>query len=67
MPKSKQTGVKVQLTGEDGNIFAIMGRVQKAMKRAGFKKEAKELSEEVTKSLSYDEALEYISDYVDIS
>ena len=27
--------VTVQLTGEDGNAFAIMGRVCKALRRAG--------------------------------
>lgn len=27
--------VTVQLTGEDGNAFAILGKVQKAMRRAG--------------------------------
>ena len=26
---------EVELVGEDGNAFAIMGRVQKALKRAG--------------------------------
>ncbi len=30
----KQTGVRVRLVGEDGNAFAIMGRVRQAMKRA---------------------------------
>ena len=32
MPK---TDVKVKLVGEDGNAFAIMGRVIKALKQAG--------------------------------
>jgi hypothetical protein len=32
MPK---TDVRVKLVGEDGNAFAIMGRVSKALKRAG--------------------------------
>jgi hypothetical protein len=31
----KFPNVKVQLVGEDGNAFAILGRVQKAMRRAG--------------------------------
>jgi len=27
--------VEVQLTGEDGNAFAIMGRVRRALRKAG--------------------------------
>jgi len=29
----------VKLTGEDGNAFAILGRVQKALRKAGYSKE----------------------------
>jgi len=29
------TNVRVKLVGEDGNAFAILGRVRKAMKKAG--------------------------------
>ena len=32
--------VRVKLVGEDGNAFAILGRVQKAMRRAGVDKVA---------------------------
>jgi len=35
----KYPEIEVQLVGEDGNAFAIMGRVTKAMKRAGISKE----------------------------
>ena len=63
----KQTGVKVQLSGQDGNIFAIMGRVQRAMRKGGFEKESKEMAREVTSSHSYSEALEVIADYVEVS
>ena len=31
----KYPGVKVTLTGEDGNAFAIMGAVDKALRKAG--------------------------------
>ena len=37
MPKFPE--VEVQLSGNDGNAFAIMGAVAKAMKRAGVSKE----------------------------
>jgi hypothetical protein len=32
----KYPEVEVQLTGNDGNAFAIMGAVSKALKRAGY-------------------------------
>lgn len=64
---SKQTGVAVQITGKDGNIFGIMGTVQKAMKRAGFAVEAKKMAKEVTSSQSYSEALHVIGEYVEVS
>jgi hypothetical protein len=32
--------VIVQLVGEDGNAFAIMGRVQRALRRAGYSQKA---------------------------
>ena len=60
----KQTGVEVQLSGGDGNIFAITGKVSKAMKRGGFTKEAKQMGQEVMAASSYTEALAVISDYV---
>ena len=31
----KYPNVKVQLVGQDGNAFAILGNVQRAMRRAG--------------------------------
>jgi len=68
MPKSKstQTGITVQLTGQNGNIFSIMGRVQRAMNLGGFRDEAKELVAKVTSSRSYPDALDIIADYVEV-
>ena len=62
MPK---TDVKVQLVGEDGNAFAIMGRVSKALKRAGFTAEAEAYIKEA-KSGDYDHLLQTTMDYVDV-
>jgi hypothetical protein len=40
---------KVRLVGEDGNAFAIMGRVSKALKEAGYTPdEIKQYREEAT-------------------
>jgi hypothetical protein len=35
MSEIKYPEIKVQLTGQDGNAFAIMGAVQKALRKAG--------------------------------
>ncbi len=32
--------VSVRLTGEDGNVFAVIGRTARALRRAGFPDEA---------------------------
>ncbi len=31
----RQTGIEVSLVGEDGNAFAILGRVNQALRRGG--------------------------------
>lgn len=63
--KSK-TGIKVQLTGEDCNIFAIMGRVLHRMKEEGIEKEIQDkYIKEVTAAEGYDGALFVTCKYVD--
>ena len=44
--------IEVQLSGEDGNAFAIMGAVSKAMRRAG--RSQAEIDEYMTESTSGD-------------
>lgn len=56
---------KMDLIGEDGNIFAVMGRASGLLKEAGQKAEAEEMISRVTSSGSYDEALGIISEYVE--
>jgi hypothetical protein len=55
----------VQLTGEDGNVFNIIGRVSKALKKAGQADKAKEFSEKAFECDSYDEVLRLLQDYVE--
>jgi len=64
---SKQTNIKVKLVGEDGNIFAIMGRVSRILRDAGFIGHAKQMCAEITKCGSYDEALTIVQNYVEVS
>jgi hypothetical protein len=50
--ETKYPEVEVQLTGQDGNAFAIMGRVAGALKKAGVPKE--EVAEYMKESMSGD-------------
>lgn len=56
----------VQLSEEDGNVFAIMGRVSKALKRAGQPEKAKEFVDKARKSESYDAVLRLCMEYVEV-
>ena len=56
---------KCQLTGTDGNIFALVGTASKALKKAGQQDKAKEMKERVFASSSYYEALGIIEEYVE--
>ena len=61
-PKEKP---KVKLVGEDGNAFAIMGRVTKALKRAGADEEyVTQYIDEAT-SGNYDHLLCVTMEYVE--
>ena len=63
MPK---TDVTVKLVGEDGNVFNIIGKVSRELKRAGFKDEAKQFQDEVFQCKNYDEVLQLVFKYVDV-
>ena len=58
---------KCKLTGTDGNVFALAGRVGKALKRAGQADKAREFYEKLPNCGSYDEALRLMMEYVDVS
>jgi hypothetical protein len=55
-----------KLVGEDGNAFAIIGRVSKALKKAGMEEKAKEFRDKALASKSYDNLLALCFDYVDV-
>ena len=57
------------IVGEDGNVFAIIGRVTKALRGAGFSEKAVEIMDRVTDSEfnSYAEVLVAINDYINPS
>jgi len=62
MPK---TNLKVKLIGEDGNAFYIMGKVSKALRRAGYHDLVKEYQEEAVKG-DYDHLLMTTMEYVEV-
>lgn len=61
--------VEVQLTGEDGNIFFILGAVRKAMRRSGtvLPGEIEAFTSELTNSESYDAALQVVMRWVSVA
>ena len=54
MTTTRYPNITVQLTGNDGNAFAIMGAVRKALRRAGVSSE--EIAEYTAQSSSGDYA-----------
>ena len=59
--------VEVELIGEDGNAFAILGKVQKALRRAGV--DAEQIAEYKAEATSgdYDHLLAVTMDWVEVS
>ena len=62
----KYPGVNVQLSGEDGNVFLIISRVSRALKRAGYDDAAKEFSAAAMKAPSYDAVLRLCMETVNV-
>lgn len=56
-----------ELIGTDGNVFAIIGKVSRTLKRAGRPEEAKRFVERVQACHSYDEALMVVEEFVEIT
>ena len=56
---------KMKLIGQDGNIFAIMGRASRLLKSSGQGDKAKEMRDRVMSCDSYQKALSIVSEYVE--
>ena len=56
---------KMQLIGQDGNIFAIMGRASRLLKSSGQGDKAKEMRDRAMSCDSYQKALSIVSEYVE--
>lgn len=57
--------VKVRLVGEDGNAFAIIGRVSGALRRAGHTNASKEFADEAMTG-DYNHVLRTVMAYVSV-
>lgn len=59
--------VEVELIGQDGNVFAIIGSVSKALKRAGYATAAAQFTEAAMGCESYDAVLALVMRTVEVS
>ena len=57
---------QVRLTGEDGNVFGIIGRVAGALRNAGLSDKAKEFTQKAMAAASYDDVLGLCGEYVEV-
>lgn len=56
-----------KLTGTDGNVFAIIGRVSKVLEKAGQTDKALEFEKKAFACASYNEVLKLTNEYVEVS
>ena len=64
MTKPKLT---IDLTGPDGNVYAVVARVCTALKKAGQADKAAELKEKAFNQRSYEAVLELCKEYADVT
>ena len=64
-PEKNSLRPKMQLIGQDGNIFAIMGRASRLLKNSGQGEKVKEMRDRVMSCDNYQKALNIISEYVE--
>ena len=55
-----------KLVGTDGNVFNIIGKVCRTLKKAGLVDKAKEFQDKAFKAGSYGEVLNMLHDYVEV-
>ena len=56
----------VKLIGKDGNVFAIIGAVSKALKSARLPEQASEFTSRAFNVCSYDEVLQLVMEYCEV-
>lgn len=64
----KYPNIELQLTGKDGNAFAILGRLSKALRRAGLSHDqVKVIINECTRQPNYQSLLAKVMEYVEVT
>ena len=58
--------ITVELIGHDGNAFAVLGRVQRELRRAGVSKEEQQLFMDTATAGDYDHLLATCMEWVDV-
>lgn len=67
MDTMQATKPVVQLTGTDGNVFAVIGAVKRALIEAGLRDEARRFVDASFAAGSYDEVLRLALAYCEVS
>ena len=57
---------RCKLSGTDGNVFAIIGKVKETLAKAGLKDQEEEFKSKAFKQHSYDDVLTLCCEYVDV-
>lgn len=55
------------MIGQDGNIFNLVGIASRTLREHGLSQQAKEMTQKVFECSSYEEALNVLGDYVNIT
>lgn len=59
---------EVQLSGQDGNIFNLLGLASRALKRNGQRDKVEEMTKKIMSGeVDYDGAIQVIMEYVDVT
>ena len=64
--ESSNKRVRVKLSNESDNVYFIIGRVAKALKRANLDDMANEFTKKARNAQSYDEVLQLCFEYVEV-
>ena len=56
---------KAPIVGSDGNVFNLIGICSRALIKAGYSDHAKEMTDRITNSKSYDDALSIMCEYIE--
>lgn len=62
----KYPQITIKLVGEDGNAFAILARVDVALRRANISKEIRELFKKEATSKDYNHLLQVVMQWVNV-